>query len=82
MVDEGLEVVVEGSDVDGCIVGQGGDVVVGEGSGGELVILEALVVVPAQVPVAVFGGDEGHERHSLDEVGLRVLLLNLDLDVL
>jgi len=56
--------------------------VVGEGSGGELVILQALVAVPAQVPVAVFGDDEGHQCHSLDEVGIRVLLLYLNLDAL
>jgi hypothetical protein len=56
--------------------------VVGEGSGGELVILQALVAVSAQVPVAVFGDDEGHQCHSLDEVGIRVLLLYLNLDAL
>jgi hypothetical protein len=81
-VDEGFEVVVEGSDVDGSIVGQRGDVVVGEGSGGELVVLQALVAVSAQVPVAIFGDDEGHQCHSLDEVGIRVLLLYLNLDAL
>ena len=81
-VDECFEIVIKGSDIDGSIIRERGYVLISERSGWELIVLQALVVVSAQIPVAILGGDEGNERHSLDEMGISILLLYLYLNVL